>query len=165
MTLFSNDLLQQADILLRSLQARDLKLATAESCTGGMVGALLTETPGGSRSFTHGYVTYVNQAKTEMLGVKESLLKEYGAVSEEVAIAMAEGALKASSADVSVSITGIAGPGGATATKPVGLVHFASARKGYSTLHLAERFSGNRTLVRLQATAMALELVMRQLAR
>ena len=165
MSLFPREMLQQAEILLQQLRARGLTLATVESCTGGLVSAVLTEITGSSDVFTHGYITYANAAKTGMVGVSGTLLKTYGAVSKEVASAMAEGALKASGANVSVAITGIAGPGGATAGKPVGLVHIASARDGFSTLHAAQQFSGDRSTVRLQAVTAALELVQHHLSR
>ena len=163
--MFSSELLHSAEILLQGLRARNLTLTTAESCTGGLLSALLTEIPGSSDVFTHGYITYANAAKQSMVGVDEALLKTHGAVSKEVASAMAEGALNASGANLSVSITGIAGPGGATAGKPVGLVHIASARNGFSTLYAAQQFSGDRATVRLQAVAAALELLQQQLSR
>lgn len=161
---FSSEMLHHAEILLQQLRARNLTLATAESCTGGLISALLTEIPGSSDVFTHGYITYANAAKTAMVGVPESLLKTHGAVSRDVAIAMAEGAQKTSGVSVAVSVTGIAGPGGATKEKPVGLVHLACAHKGFSTLHMAQQFSGDRSTVRLQAVAAALELVQRQMS-
>lgn len=156
-------MLHQAEMLLQQLRARSLTLATAESCTGGLISALLTEIPGSSDVFTHGYVTYANAAKTGMIGVPESLINTNGAVSKEVAIAMAEAAQKTSGADVAIAVTGIAGPGGATKDKPVGLVHLACARAGFSTLHAAQQFSGDRSTVRLQAATAALELVGQQL--
>jgi len=151
--------------LLQQLRARNLTLTMAESCTGGLLSALITEIPGSSDVFTHGYITYANAAKDDMIGVDQALLKLHGAVSKEVAIAMADGALKTSGASVSVSITGIAGPGGATAGKPVGLVHIASSRNGFSTLHAAQQFSGDRATVRSQAVIAALELLQQQLCR
>ncbi len=162
---FAPERLRMAEQLLQSLRARGLTLTTAESCTGGLLSALLTEIPGSSDVFTHGYVTYANAAKASMLGVPEPLLKTHGAVSAPVAIAMAQGALHHAGASVSVAITGIAGPSGATADKPVGLVHIASARAGYSTLHQQQVFSGDRASVRMQAVVAALELVQRQLTR
>jgi nicotinamide-nucleotide amidase len=164
-SLFPAELLRSAEILLQQLRARKLTLTTAESCTGGLLSALITEIPGSSDVFTHGYITYANAAKIGMVGVSETVLKTHGAVSKEAATAMAEGALKTSGASVSVSITGIAGPGGATAGKPVGLVHIASAQKGFSTLHIAQQFSGDRAVVRLQAVVAALELVQQQMCR
>ena len=163
--MFSLEMLRQAEILLQQLRARNLTLTTVESCTGGLLSALLTEIPGSSDVFSHGYITYANAAKQSMVGVDEALLKTYGAVSEEVARAMAEGALKTSGADISVAITGIAGPGGATAGKPVGLVHIASARNGFSTFHVAQQFSGDRVTVRSQAVIASLELLQQQLSR
>lgn len=165
MSLFPREMLQHAEIVLQQLRARNFILTTVESCTGGLLSALLTEIPGSSDVLTHGYITYANAAKQSMVGVSESLLKTYGAVSKEVASAMAEGALKTSGAGISVSITGIAGPRGATAGKPVGLVHIASARSGFSTLHVAQQFSGDRATVRSQAVTAALELVQHQLSR
>ena len=115
--------------VLDSFRARGLKVATAESCTGGLVAAALTEIAGSSDVVDCGFVTYSNAAKQAMLGVPEATLKRHGAVSVETAAAMAAGALKNSQADVAVAITGIAGPGGGTAEKPVGLVHFAAASR------------------------------------
>ena len=163
--LFPEELLRSAESLLQQLRARELMLTTAESCTGGLVAALLTEIPGSSDVFTHGYITYANEAKSSMIDVPPALLAQYGAVSEQAARAMAEGALDASGAEVSIAITGIAGPGGATAGKPVGTVHLASGRLGFSTLHQQRNFSGDRTTVRLQAVTAALELVQQQLSR
>ena len=126
----SRPLAERAAALLKRYEAAGLRIATAESCTGGLVAARLTEIPGSSTVVDRGFVTYSNAAKTEMLGVPAGLIAQHGAVSEAVARAMAEGALARSGADVAVAVTGIAGPGGATAAKPVGLVHFAVARAG-----------------------------------
>jgi nicotinamide-nucleotide amidase len=164
MSIFSVELVQRVENVLQQLRAQKLTLATAESCTGGLVSALLTEISGSSDVFTHGFVTYANAAKIVMLGVPHTLLEAYGAVSEEVACAMAEGALRVANADVAIAITGIAGPSGATVTKPVGLVHIACARVGFSTLHHAQQFTGARSAVRLQAVEVALALVERQAA-
>jgi nicotinamide-nucleotide amidase len=163
--MFTPELLKSAEIILQSARARGLKITTAESCTGGLISALLTEISGSSDAFTHGFTTYANAAKIEMIGVDAALIKTHGAVSEEVARAMAEGALRTADADISVAVTGIAGPGGATANKPMGLVHIASARKDFSTLHTQCIFLGNRSEVRLQAVAAALELVQQQFCR
>lgn len=157
--MFAPELLHAAETLLQQLRAKNLTLSTAESCTGGLLSALLTEISGSSDVFSHGYITYANAAKTGMLAVPEALISVHGAVSEEVARAMAEGALHASGASISIAITGIAGPGGATEHKPVGLVHLASARSGQSTLHQLQQFSGNRSDVRLQAVMAAMELL------
>ncbi|MXP63251.1 nicotinamide-nucleotide amidohydrolase family protein [Roseomonas sp. M0104] len=151
--------LAEAAALLQALQARNLTLATAESCTGGLVSAALTAVPGSSATLLAGYVTYSNAAKQRMLGVAEALLAEFGAVSEPVARAMAEGAVRDSGADLAVSITGIAGPGGATPGKPVGLVHFAAARRGGATLAHRQVLPGDRSTVRAASVGMAFRLL------
>ena len=156
---FPSVLVAQAAALLRRYEAESLRIVTAESCTGGLVAALLTEIPGSSAVVERGFVTYSNEAKAEMLGVPADVIARHGAVSAEVARAMAEGALCRSRADVAVAITGIAGPGGATATKPVGLVHFALARQGNTTA--LERCYGDlgRSIVREKAVEDALNLL------
>ncbi len=140
-----------------------LTLATAESCTGGLIAAALTEIAGSSDVVERGFVTYADQAKTDLLGVPAALITAHGAVSEAIARAMAEGALERSPADVAVAVTGIAGPGGATPGKPVGLVHLAAARRGRQTLHERHVFAGDRAQVRLGAVDRALKLL-KQLA-
>ena len=145
--------------VLDRCRALGLHVATAESCTGGMVAAALTDIAGSSDVLDRGWVTYSNQAKTDELGVPKDLLDRFGAVSEPVARAMAEGALVASGADLAVSITGIAGPGGGSAEKPVGLVHFATARQGMPTRTARHVFSGDRAQVRLSAARTALEML------
>ena len=122
---FSPELLQQAEAILAAARARGLKIATAESCTGGLIAGLLTEIAGSSDVFERGFVTYSNQAKMDLLGVPEELLRAHGAVSAEVAQAMADGAVRNARADIAVAVTGIAGPGGGSAEKPVGLVFIA----------------------------------------
>jgi nicotinamide-nucleotide amidase len=151
------------DILTTARQA-GLKLATAESCTGGLVAGALTDIAGSSDVVERGFVTYSNQAKCDLLGVAVELLIAHGAVSEPVARAMAEGAILHSAADVAVAVTGIAGPGGGSATKPVGLVHLACARKGGATLHERRIFAGDRAAVRMAAVRAALKLIERHLA-
>ena len=131
-------------VVLQQLRAQGLTVATAESCTGGLVASRLTDVPGSSEVFTHGFVTYANRAKVELLGVEENILQQYGAVSEEVARQMADGALRVSAADVAVAVTGIAGPGGGTPEKPVGTAWLALARKNHPTIaekvfHLRDR--------------------------
>lgn len=138
-------------------------LATAESCTGGLVAASLTAIPGSSRVVERGFVTYSNKAKNSMIGVPEALIEHHGAVSAEVARAMAEGALIHSDADVSLSITGIAGPDGGTPTKPVGTVHIAAAQRGAVTLHRACLFGGDRESVREQSALAAMELIIERI--
>lgn len=160
MSIFPNDLLQTARLLLDDAQARGIKIATAESCTGGLVAALLTEIAGSSATVERGFVVYSNQAKQEMLGVPGDLIADFGAVSEPVARALAEGALHMSRANLTISITGIAGPGGATAMKPVGLVHFASARENRAIRHEEHRFGDiGRDQVRIEAVRVALRML------
>jgi nicotinamide-nucleotide amidase len=138
--MFDETMLLAARRLLELCRAQGLRVATAESCTGGLVAGALTEIAGSSDVVERGFITYSNAAKTEMLGVPKELISGKGAVSEEVARAMAEGALARSAAELSVAITGVAGPGGGSAEKPVGLVHFASATKGEATRHEARKF-------------------------
>lgn len=158
--MFPPDLRRRAEALIQASKARDLRIATAESCTGGLIAALLTEVPGSSAVVERGWVTYSNEAKTEMLGVPADLIAAWGAVSAEVARAMAEGALAGSAADVAIAVTGIAGPGGATATKPVGLVHFGLGRRGRSPRWLERRYGDpGRSAVRLRAVDDALTLL------
>ena len=155
-----NHLATEAEALLALLRSQDLRLATAESCTGGLIAALLTETAGSSDIFERGFVTYSNAAKTEMLGIDPMLISAHGAVSEPVARAMAEGALTHSAADISVAVTGIAGPGGGSAEKPVGLVHIAAARRGAPTQHRRCEFGDRgRGQIREASVAVAFELV------
>ncbi len=153
-------LLQLAERVLTACHNNGLKLALAESCTGGLVAGALSAVPGSSQVLDRGFVTYANEAKTELLGVAAELLAAHGAVSEPVARAMAEGAIRSPEIDISVSVTGIAGPGGGGAQKPVGLVHIASARKNAPTLHRRHVFNGDRESIRLQAVAAALELLL-----
>lgn len=152
-----------ANVLTRAASA-GLVVTTAESCTGGLVSAALTSVPGSSATFTHGFVTYANEAKTDLLGVKRETLEARGAVSRAVAAQMAEGALARSGADVAVSITGIAGPGGGTDAKPVGLVWFGLAGP-FATMTERRLFPDtSRDLVRLLTARMALRLLERGLA-
>jgi nicotinamide-nucleotide amidase len=158
MTLLHAALLQQAADLLDSCRARHLRLATAESCTGGLIAAALTAIPGSSDVVERGFVTYSNEAKTELVGVPPALIAQHGAVSEPVARAMAEGALAHSSADIAISVTGVAGPGGGSAAKPVGLVWFGLARRGRPTMAERRHFPGDRTAIREAAVGEALTL-------
>lgn len=160
--MFSDDLRQCAAALLADLKSRDLTLATAESCTGGLIAALLTEIPGSSDVLDRGFVTYSNDAKIEMLGVRPDVIATHGVVSREVALAMAHGALVHSDASITVSVTGMAGPGGGTPAKPIGLVHIAAARTGAQGLHEECRFGDiGRTAIRLATVERALALVAR----
>ena len=159
----SPDLIALAETVLAENRAKGRTIAVAESCTGGMVSAALTEIAGSSDVFDRGFVTYSNEAKMEMLGVSEDVLATFGAVSVATAWAMARGALERSGADVAVSITGIAGPGGATQGKPVGMVVFARALRGEDpeTVVADTRQFGDlgRGEVRRQAALVALELL------
>lgn len=149
-----------ADAVLAACRSRGLRLATAESCTGGMVAAALTDIPGSSDVVERGLVTYSNAAKSELLGVPPALIAAQGAVSAEVAQAMAEGALARAPVDLAVAITGIAGPGGGSAEKPVGLVWFGIARKGAAARTENHIFPGDRTAIRRLAARRALELLL-----
>jgi nicotinamide-nucleotide amidase len=154
------EMTNRAAALLDAYREKSLKIATAESCTGGLVAALLTEISGSSAVVERGFVTYSNEAKIELIGVPAELIAAHGAVSEAVARAMAEGALSHSRADVAVGITGVAGPTGGTAAKPVGLVHFGLARKGSGTIHLERRYGDlGRENVRRRAVEDALDLL------
>lgn len=145
--------------------AAKLTIATAESCTGGLVAGALTEIAGSSAAVLIGFVTYSNEAKQRMLGVPETTLAAHGAVSRETAIAMAEGALKHSPADISVAITGVAGPGGGSADKPVGLVQFAASRRGRATISREERFGDlGRSEIRRRSVLVALAMLLEAIA-
>lgn len=148
--------------LADALRARSWMLATAESCTGGLIAAACTELAGSSDWFERGFVTYSNAAKHQMLGVDEALIRTQGAVSEPVALAMAAGALARSSAQLVVSVTGIAGPGGGSADKPVGLVWMATAVRGGAAQASCFRFAGDRRAVREAAVNEALGLLLVQ---
>ena len=153
-------LLALAGEIVDSCKRTGVMVATAESCTGGLIAGALTEIAGSSAVVDRGFVTYSNEAKAEMLGVPKETIEAVGAVSREVAIAMAEGALRASLADIAVAVTGIAGPGGGSPEKPVGLVHFAVAVRGAPTTHAEHRFGDiGRSAVRLATVRTALEMV------
>lgn len=159
----SNPNYDQARALLDETKSRGLMIVTAESCTGGLIAASLAAVPGASASLERGFVTYTNKAKTEMLGVPSELLDRRGAVSQEVALAMVDGALKNSPADIAVAVTGIAGPDGGSLEKPVGLVHIAAARRGGARLHVEKRFGEiGRHEIQAETVAAAFDL-MRQL--
>jgi nicotinamide-nucleotide amidase len=150
----------EAARVLDACRTHGLKVATAESCTGGLVAGALTEIPGSSDVLDRGFVTYSNAAKQAMLGVPASILERHGAVSRETADAMAAGALAMSNADLAVAITGIAGPGGGSAEKPVGLVHFAAAARDGRRVHREKRYGDvGRSAVRREAVAEALALL------
>ncbi len=158
--MINKSLREAATLVLEAFRSRNLKLATAESCTGGLVAAALTEIAGSSDVVDRGFVTYSNEAKHAMLGVPTATLKRYGAVSAQTAAAMAAGALKNSLADVTVAITGIAGPGGGTKQKPVGLVHFAAASRDGRRIARSRRYGKiGRRRVRERSVAEALGLL------
>lgn len=159
--MFDPDLLREAEALLARYRDVGRRIATAESCTGGLIAGCLTEIAGSSDVVDRGFVTYSNAAKTEVLGVSSALLEHPGpgAVSAEVAVAMAKGALRISAADVTVSATGIAGPGGASESKPVGLVFLGWARRGGPARAVHHVFPGDRAAVRLATVREALHLL------
>jgi nicotinamide-nucleotide amidase len=158
--MFSSELVDRATKLIARYRDLGLKIATAESCTGGLVAALLTEIPGSSAVLERGFVVYSNQAKMDLLGVPEATLQANGAVSEATARAMAVGARTHSQAEVAVSITGVAGPDGGTDLKPVGLVYFGCAGPGTEVVSVERRFGGGaRGEIRLASVATALDLL------
>lgn len=152
--------IDQARTLLSALETRGETLATAESCTGGLIAAALTAIAGSSTVVMAGFVTYSNEAKMRMVGVRQATLDAHGAVSEAVAREMAEGALAQAEVDVALSCTGIAGPGGAMPGKPVGLVFIGCARKGAATVVERHVFPGDRGAVRAATVAAALDMAM-----
>lgn len=157
--LVSTDTLTRAASLLDACRARGLMIATAESCTGGLIAATLTAIAGSSDVVERAFVTYSNEAKTELVGVPRDLIVAHGAVSEAVARAMAEGAIAHSRADIAISVTGVAGPGGGSAAKPVGLVWFGLARRGAPTRTERRVLPGDRTEIRAAAVDTALALI------
>jgi nicotinamide-nucleotide amidase len=158
--MFDETVLLAARRLLELCRTRGLRIATAESCTGGLVAGALTEITGSSDVLDRGFVTYSNDAKAAMLGVPRELIASHGAVSEEVARAMAEGGLAHSGAELAVAITGIAGPNGGSAEKPVGLVHFACAMKGEAVHHERRKFGDlGRSEIRRRSVLVALAML------
>lgn len=163
--MFSPSLIAAAEKLLAEARGKALAIATAESCTGGLIAGLLTEIAGSSDVFERGFITYSNQAKEEMLGVPGAMIREHGAVSEAVARAMAEGAIRNSAAQMAVAVTGIAGPGGGSAGKPVGLVYIAAMREGGTAIVERHLFGDiGRQQVRLATVEAALALLKRQVS-
>jgi len=148
-----------AEALLAACKERGVILATAESCTGGLIAGCLTEVAGSSAVFDRGFVTYSNEAKTDMVGVPRDMIEAHGAVSASVAKAMAIGALAKSRANLTIAVTGIAGPGGGTAEKPVGLVHFASAMQRAYTMHEEHVFEGTRADIRRETVRTAIRIL------
>lgn len=150
-------LTKKAEKLLETYRKKKIKIATAESCTGGLISGILTDVAGSSDVFERGFVTYSNDAKTEMLGVDANLIRKHGAVSREVAEAMARGAIARSKADLAIAVTGIAGPTGGTQKKPVGLVYIAAASKHYpDAVVIRNMFKGKRAQVRSKSADKAL---------
>ena len=161
---FSADIMARAKAVLRAAEAAHLRIAVAESCTGGLVAACLTAIPGASNVVDRGFVTYTDRSKSELLGVANELIAAFGSVSEPVARKMAEGAIERSNADVAVAVTGIAGPGGARPNKPVGTVHLAALGRDGETVHEVHHFGDlGRAEVRAKAVAAALDLILGQL--
>lgn len=158
-----DDIRALAEAVLAGCRARGLMLATAESCTGGLIAAALTDIAGSSDVVDRGFVTYSNLAKTEMLGVPAELIAAVGAVSEAVAARMAQGAVERSRADLAVSVTGIAGPGGGSPGKPVGLVWFGLRRRDRPPVTSHRIFPGDRAAVRRATVAEALGMLLRAL--
>lgn len=162
--MFPERLRNLAMLILDDAEQARLKIATAESCTGGLLAALFTEIPGSSSVFERGFVTYSNRAKEEMLGIPGDALADYGAVSEPVARMMAEGALGNSRANISVGITGVAGPGGGTKMKPVGTVHIACARENRAIIHEHLQLGEiSRDAIRMASVETALNLIQAQM--
>jgi nicotinamide-nucleotide amidase len=163
MSTLPKDLENKARALLAASGEAKLMIATAESCTGGLIAASLTAIPGSSEIIERGFVTYSNQSKTDLLGVPATLIERQGAVSEEVARAMAKGAIEHSWAEAALAVTGIAGPSGGSAEKPVGLVHIAAARRGRDVLHERHVFPGDRDAVRHASALAAMDLLIRRI--
>lgn len=160
MSLFPDDILSSAEKIIRDFSAAGLMVSIAESCTGGLIAGSLTEISGSSAVVDRGFVTYTNTAKMEMLGVQEETLKHFGAVSEETARQMVHGALFRSRADIAVAVTGIAGPGGGSAEKPVGLVHLAAKSRSGQLMHRKMLYGDiGRTEVRLATIRTALDMI------
>ncbi len=162
--MFPSELLQRASEVLSAAAGAGVRVVTAETCTGGLVGACLTAVSGASRVYERGFVLYHASAKATGLGVAEEISRTHGAVSAEVTRGLAEGALAHSGAGVSVAVTGYAGPGGGTAEDPVGTVYVATAGAGRDARVVRHRFSGDRDEVRLAAVGAALDSLLRQLS-
>ncbi|ASR06540.1 CinA family protein [Rhizobium sp. PEPV16] len=160
MSLFPQDIISTAEAIVRDFTAAGLMISTAESCTGGLIAGALTEISGSSAVVDRGFVTYTNSAKMEMLGVQAETLLRFGAVSEETARQMVHGALFRSRAEIAVAVTGIAGPGGGSAEKPVGLVHLAAKSRAGTLIHRKMLYGDiGRSEVRLATIRTALEMV------
>jgi nicotinamide-nucleotide amidase len=165
MPIFTPDITALARAVLTAARSHGIMIVTAESCTGGLIAAALTDIPGASQTFDRGFVVYANEAKSELLNIPPTLIGSHGAVSEPVAKAMAQGALNASHAALALSVTGIAGPDGGSAAKPVGLVWFAMARRGHALQATSYHFTGNRDEIRHAALHTGLTLLRDALER
>ena len=161
--MFHLDNINSASFILKTCSEQNLLIAAAESCTGGLIAACLTEVAGSSRVFDCGFVTYSNEAKNSILQVPLKIIDEYGAVSKEVSCAMAEGALQKSRADIAIACTGVAGPSGGTDAKPIGLVHIACVLKNNGISHKRYNFGGNRNTIRASTVTAALKLIIYKL--
>lgn len=160
MNFWPQDIETASAALIAAFSSRGLMIATAESCTGGLIAGVLTEIPGSSAVVDRGFVTYSNDAKAQLLGVETATLEAYGAVSRQTAFEMAKGALARSKADIAAAVTGIAGPGGGSADKPVGLVHLATASRSGEFLHREMRYGEiGRNEIRLATVRTALEML------
>ncbi|MGL3817777.1 nicotinamide-nucleotide amidase [Klebsiella pneumoniae] len=157
-----SELMQLSEKIGRALKARGATVTTAESCTGGWIAKVITDIAGSSAWFERGFVTYSNEAKAQMIGVREETLRDNGAVSEPVVVEMAIGALRAARADYAISVSGVAGPDGGSVEKPVGTVWFGVASVSGQGVTRRECFAGDREAVRRQATAYALNLLWQQ---
>ncbi len=162
--MFSEALTQRAEQVLSECRSKGLTVVTAESCTGGLIAALFTDIAGSSDVFERGLITYSYRSKTEILGVETSMLEQFGAVSEQVVTVMATQALLRSKVDIAVAVSGIAGPGGAVAGKPVGTVYIAVATKDSLAVRRFQ-FDGNRSEVRLQTVETALDMIEERLSQ
>ena len=161
MSLFPADIEAQAAEIVKRFTQRHLMVATAESCTGGLIAGALTDIAGSSAVVDRGFVTYTNEAKQQMLGVRQDTLVQFGAVSKETALQMVHGALFRSRASVAVAVTGIAGPGGGSGAKPVGLVHLAAKSRSGALLHREMRYGDiGRNAVRLATVRTALDMIL-----
>ena len=158
--MINSKILENAKLTIDTLTKSGLKIALAESCTGGLLAACITSIPGSSQVFERGFVTYSNKSKTDLLTVPTIYFQKFGAVSKETAIAMAEGALLMSEADIALSITGIAGPNSDDSNKPIGTIHIALSKTGLTTKSFIESFEGNRNEIRNQTVEKSLGIIL-----
>ena len=166
MSIFPPEIIRKAEQIIADFSSRGMMVATVESCTGGLIAGVLTEVPGSSAVVDRGFVTYTNEAKADMLGVSPATLEAYGAVSKETALQMVHGALFRSRATVAVAVTGVAGPGGGSAEKPVGLVHLAAKNRSGTILHREMRYGDiGRDKVRLATVETALDMLVEAAAQ